>query len=128
MIEKASIINETENALDIKLPKIETYNIIEYNDWVSANNYMYPQKMYYFIFKDDIIETDDTWYEELPQEIIDNIPIGSSEYPYICDYYKLIDLTTNTINQIIKDDLNHQYILYCLQIEKKRLIAIKFEV
>ena len=128
MIEKASIINETENALDIKLPKIETYNIIEYNDWVSANNYMYPQKMYYFIFKDDIIEIDDTWYEELPQEIIDNIPIGSSEYPYICDYYKLIDLTTNTINQIIKDDLNHQYILYCLQIEKKRLIAIKFEV
>ena len=46
----------------------------------------------------------------------------------ICDYYKLVDLTTNTINEISSNDENHQYVLYCLQIEKKRLIAIKFEV
>ena len=89
---------------------------------------MYPHKMYYFVFKDEIIEVDDTWFEELLQEIINNIPIGSSEYPYLCDYYKLVDLTTNTINEISSNDENHQYVLYCFQIEKKRLIAIKFEV
>ena len=55
ILEKKIIINETENALDIELPKIETYDIIEYNDWLSFNNYMYPHKMYYFIFKDEII-------------------------------------------------------------------------
>lgn len=126
--EEKIIINETEKALDIELPKIEIYDIIEYNNWVSFNNYMYPHKMYYFIFKDEIIKIDDTWFEELPQEIIDNIPIGSSEYLYICDYYKLVDLTTNTINEILSNDDKHQYVLYCLQIEKKRLIAIKFEV
>ena len=106
----------------------EKVNIIEYKNWVSFNNYMYPHKMYYFVFKEEIIKIDDTWFKELPQEIIDNIPIGSSEYPYICDYYKLVDLTTNTINEISSNDENHQYVLYCLQIEKKRLIAIKFEV
>ncbi len=126
--EEKIIINETEKALDIKLPKIETYNIIEYNDWVSFNNYMYPHKMYYFVFKNEIIKLDDTWYEELPQKIINSIPIGVSEYPYICDYYKLVDLTANTINEISSNDDKHQYVLYCLQIEKKRLIAIKFEV
>ena len=126
--EEKIIINETENALDIELPKIETYDIIEYNDWLSFNNYMYPHKMYYFVFKDEIIEVDDTWFEELPQEIINNIPIGSSEYPYLCDYYKLVDLTTNTFNEISPSDNKHKYVLYCLQIEKKRLIAIKFEV
>ena len=78
--------------------------------------------------KFEIIEVDDTWFEELPQEIINNIPIGSSEYPYLCDYYKLVDLTTNTINEISSNDDEHQYVLYCLQIEKRRLIAIKFEV
>ena len=128
ILEEKTIINETENALDIELPKIETYNIIEYKNWVSFNNYMYPHKMYYFVFKEGIIKIDDTWFKELPQEIIDNIPIGSSEYPYICDYYKLVDLTTNTINEISSNDDEHQYVLYCLQIEKKRLIAIKFEV
>ena len=128
ILKEKIIVNETENALNIELPKIETWNIIEYNNWVSFNNYMYPHKMYYFVFKDEIIKVDDTWLEELPQEIIDNIPIGSSEYPYICNYYKLVDLTTNTINKISSDDEKHQYILYCLQIENKRLIAIKFEV
>ena len=128
ILEEKIIINETEKALDIELPKIETYDIIEYNNWVSFNNYMYPHKMYYFIFKDEIIKIDDTWFEELPQEIINNIPIGSSEYPYLCDYYKLVDLTTNTFNEISPSDNKHKYVLYCLQIEKKRLIAIKFEV
>lgn len=128
MIRKKVIIDETEKALEVELPKIETFNIIEYNDWVSFNNYMYPRKMYYFVFKDEIIKVDDTWFEELPQDIINNIPIGSSEYPYICDYYKLVNLTTNTINEISLSDEKHQYILYCLQIQKKRLIAIKFEV
>ena len=128
ILEEKTIINETENALDIELPKIETYNIIEYKNWVSFNNYMYPHKMYYFVFKEEIIKIDDTWFKELPQEIIDNIPIGSSEYPYICDYYKLVDLTTNTINEISSSNYKHQYVLYCLQIEKKRLIALKFEV
>ena len=128
ILEEKTIINETENALDIELPKIETYNIIEYKNWVSFNNYMYPHKMYYFVFKEEIIKIDDTWFKELPQEIINSIPIGSSEYPYICDYYKLVDLTTNTINEISSDGEKHQYVLYCLQIENKRLIAIKFEV
>lgn len=128
IIEKCVIINETENALDIELPKIKTYNLIEYNEWVSYNNYMYPQRMYYFVFKNEIIKIDGTWFDELPQEIVDILPIGSSEYNYICDYYKLVDLTTNTINEMINDGQKHQYILYCLQIEKKRLIAIKFEV
>ena len=128
ILEEKIIINETEKALDVELPKIETYDIIEYNNWVSFNNYMYPHKMYYFVFKDEIIEVDDTWFEELPLDIIDSIPIGSSEYPYICDYYKLVDLTTNTINEISSSNYKHQYVLYCLQIEKKRLIAIKFEV
>lgn len=128
MIEKKIIINKIENSLDIKLPKISTYKMVDYNDWLSFNNTIYPQKMYYLVFKDEIVKTDETWYEELPQEIIDKIPIGSSEYPYICDYYKLVDLTRNTINEISSNDEIHQYILYCLQIENKRLIAIEFEV
>ena len=47
---------------------------------------------------------------------------------YLETHYKLVDLTTNTINEISSNDENHQYVLYCFQIEKKRLIAIKFEV
>lgn len=127
LVEKAKLVNETEQALDIKLPTIETYQLVEYSKWLSFNNYMYPRQMYYFVFKDEIIVTDNTWLDTLPQELIDEIPVGSSEYPYICDYYKLVDLTSNNINKI-SDELNHKYILYCLQITNKRLIAIKFEV
>lgn len=128
LIEKRIIINETENNLNIKLPVVESYNIVDYNDWLSFNNYMYPNQIYYLVFKEELIEIDDTWLEQLPQEMINSIPIGSSEYPYICDYYKLIDLTANKVNEISSSEKGHEYILYCLQINTKRLIAIKFEV
>lgn len=128
IIEKKKIINETEESLDIKLPEITTYDIVNYNQWLLYNNYMYPHQMYYFVFQDELIKIDETWLQELPQEMINQIPIGSSEYPYICDYYKLVDLTTNSINEISNSEDVHQYVLYCLQIDNKRLIAIKFEV
>lgn len=110
--EKNKIVNETEQCLDVKLPEISTYEIVNYNDWISFNNFMYPQEMYYFVFKDEILKIDNTWMEEIPQEIIDRIPVGSSEYPYICDFYKLIDVTTKKINEISLDKKPHEYILY----------------
>lgn len=121
-------INETEEILNIKLPKVKEYDLVEYSSWLTYNNTMYPNKLFYFGFENEIIKVDDTWFDELPQNIIDNIPVGSSEYPYICDYFKLVDLNTNAINKIEKAETKHKYILYCLQIENKRLIAIEFEV
>ncbi len=123
------LINQTEKDLNIKMPEIEKYDLIQYNSWAIYNNSIYPTEMYYFIFKDEIINVDETWLEELPKEMIEIIPVGSSEYPYICDYFKLIDLTNNKVNQIeLNDSKEHEYVLYCLQIQNKRLIAIKFEV
>lgn len=128
IIEKKKIISQTEQNLGLKLPEVSTYNIVDYNDWLLYNNHMYPQQMYYFVFKDEVIKVDETWIDELSQEMINEIPIGSSEYPYICDWYKLVDLTTNAINEISHENKMHQYVLYCLQINNKRLIAIRFEV
>ncbi len=123
------LISQTEKDLNVKLPEIEEYDLIQYYAWSVYNNSVYPNEMYYFIFKEEIIQIDETWLEELPQEMIDIIPLGSSEYPYICDYYKLVDLTNGAVNQIeLFDSKAHEYVLYCIQLEHKRLIAIRFEV
>lgn len=126
---KKGLVDQTEFVLQVKLPKIEKYDLIQYYEWTAFNNSIYPEEMYYFVFKDEIIRIDETWMEEVPKEMIKAIPVSSSEYPYICDYFKLVDLTTNEYNKIdYSDSKVHQYILYCLQIQNKRLIAIKFEV
>lgn len=128
IVEKNKLINESEEYLEIKLPKIEEYNIVNYNEWLSFNNDMYPLTLSYFVFKDEVIKIDETWMDKMPQKMIDKIPVGSSEYPYICDYYKLVNENTKEINKISSGSEKNEYILYCLQIQNKRLIIIEFEV
>lgn len=128
LIEKNKLINEIETNLNVKVPKIEEYDIIKYNDWLVYNNSFYPAEIYYLVFSKEMIVVDDTWLTTLSKDIIDVIPISSGEYPYICDYYKLIDITNNKYNEVTLESEKHEYILYCLQIQNKRLIAIKFEV
>lgn len=126
--EKKKIIKETEDYLNIQVSNIIKYDIIKYNDWLIYNNSFYPKETYYLVFSKEIILVDDTWLATLPDEIIDFIPICSNEYLYMCDYYKLVDITNKKYNEISLETEKHEYILYCLQIQNKRLIAIKFEV
>lgn len=129
-IDKRKHINDTEKYLDIKLPKIETYEFKEFNQWISFNNYQYPQDMYYFIFKDEIIKIDDTWVESFNEDIVNTFPYATKSYIDTCDAFKLVNKDTKAINEIPnpKDSKYDRYVLYCLQIEEKRLIVINFEV
>lgn len=125
--EKRRLKEETEEILEIDIPKISSYDVINFEPWLIYNNYIYPNQIYYLSFKNEIIDIDDSWVEELSHELIDILPIGYSEYSNLCDYYKLIDLTDNkSINSIALDNKKHEYALYCLQIENKRLVCLYF--
>lgn len=123
------IIEKTENYLGTKLPKIIEYNYIDFESWQKYNNSSYPNELYYFVFKNEIINVDQTWMSELPENIKDNLPLIATEYLKTSDYYKIVNTKNKDINHIeIEPNKYNCYILYCLQISNKRLIAITFEV
>lgn len=128
LIEKNKLINETETNLNVKVPRIKDYDIIKYNDWLVYNSSFYPAEIYYLVFSKEMIVIDDTLITTLSQDIIDFIPLSSGEYPYICDYYKLVDIINKKYNKVTLESEKHEYILYCLQMQNKRLITIKIEV
>ena len=122
------IIEKTENYLGTKLPKIIEYNYIDFESWQN-NNSSYPNELYYLVFKNEIINVDQTWMSELPENIKDNLPLIATEYLKTSDYYKIVNTKNKDINHIeIEPNKYNSYILYCLQISNKRLIAITFEV
>lgn len=126
---KQALIEKTEEELGVSVPSVKEYNYIDYSDWIIAGNSRLPRNIYYFVFDDEIITIDYTWIRSLSGELIDSIPVNLGEYPKICEYFKIIDLTTGEINIInLNDDRIHSYVLYCLDIEYNRLIVISFEV
>ena len=125
---KQELISKTESELDITLPEVKEYNYIDFNKWIIAGNSHLPFSMYYFSF-DREMAIDSLWLESLPDELINSIPVYIGDYRDTCDYFKIVDLTTGDINIInMNDDKVHSYVLYCINIEDNRLIAISFEV
>lgn len=126
---KTKHIKDTENYLNIKLPKIEEYEFVDYYAWTAVNNYQLPQDMYYFIFKNEVFKTDDTWVTEFDEEIENILPELASSYLSKCDLFKLVNKDTSEINRLPLYDKEHtRLVLYCIQIETRRLIVINFEV
>lgn len=123
-------IKETEKYLQIKLPRIEQYSFINFNNFIQYNNLIYPQNMYQFIFKDEIITVDETWLESKENDIIENVPYIIKFYIADSDYYKLINKDTKIENEIPNpnDNIFTRYALYCIDIENNRLVVINFEV
>lgn len=123
-------IKETENNLNIKMPKIEEYEYKEFYGWLEFNNTQYPQNMYYFVFKDELIPIDNTWLDNFEEEIVKILPTSAKGYLKTSDKFKLVNKDTKEINQVpsTNDDKYLRLVLYCLQIEEKRLIVINFEV
>lgn len=127
---KRKHIVETEKYLEVKLPKLKEYQFKEFNEWQNFNNYHLPQDMYYFVFNDEIINIDNTWVSSFNDEVINILPSLAESYLETCDLYKLVCKDTNEVNQIPtpNDKKYSRLVLYCLQIESKRLIVINFEV
>ena len=126
---KKELLAKTEEELNVALPPVSSYEYIDYNEWIIAGNILLPRKMYYFVFEDEVIVTDNLWLQELDEEMINSIPINLNGYLDTFDYFKIIDTTTGEINVInLNDDEIHTYSLYCFDSDNKRLVVIKFEV
>ena len=127
--QKEYLITKTENELGIKLPSVGEYNYIDYFPWRIQGNLELPLTMYYFVFDNDSLQTDYSWLAFLDDELIMSMPHYIRNIQEENDYFKIIDLTTGALNYInLNDDKVHNYVLYCYNVEKNRLIAITFEV
>ena len=128
--EQKEIIKESETYLKTDLPKIEEYSFIDFTDFISFNNVIYPQTMYQFVFKDEVLIINESWVTMLDENIIATFPQMMKIYINEFDYFKLIDKDTNEINTIPNpnDNIYTRYVLYCIDIENNRLIIINFEV
>lgn len=125
---KQELIAKTERELDTTLPVVLEYNYIDFNQWIIAGNSHLPFSMYYFVFDSEMV-IDNLWLEKLSEELVNSIPVYLGDYTETCDYFKIIDLTTGDINIInMNDDKAHSYVLYCVNMDDNRLIAISFEV
>ena len=126
---KEELIAKTETQLKTVLPQVEDYGYVDYSKWTYAGNSFLPKSMYYFVFKDEIVFIDSLWLSVIDDDMVNVIPVYLGEYLDSCEYFKIIDLTTGTINIInVNDDRVHSYVLYCVDIDSKRVIAISFEV
>ena len=128
---KNNHISETEKWLEISLPEIQTYEYTDFTFWHSYNNVVYPNNMYFFIFKDEFIEIDETWVNTFDEALIDYIPYSVREYINTCDKFKLINKTTNKINNMptfSSEEEVQEFTLYCIQETNKRLIIINFNL
>lgn len=128
--EQKEIIIETEANLKTELPKIEEYSFIDFTDFISFNNVIYPQTMYQLVFQDEILVINESWVTMLDEKIVSTFPQMMKIYINEFDYFKLIDKDTNEINPIPNpnDNIYTRYVLYCIDIENNRLIIINFEV
>ena len=128
--EQKEIIKESETYLKTDLPKIEEYSFIDFTDFISFNNVIYPQTMYQLVFKDEVLIINESWVTMLDENIIATFPQMMKIYINEFDYFKLIDKDTNEINTIPNpnDNIYTRYVLYCIDIENNRLIIINFEV
>ena len=126
---KEELIAKAETELHTTFPQVIDYGYVDYSKWNYVGNSFLPSSMYYFIFKDELIFIDSLWLDGLDADMVNVIPVYLDEYIDKCDYFKIIDLTTGTINIInMNDDRMHSYVLYCADINNKRIIAISFEV
>lgn len=125
-------IHETEEILDVKLPKITTYEYKNLSNWAMYNNFQYPLEMYYFIFENQngMTFVNDGFVKKLDEKIIELLPESLHNYFNTCDYFKLVNKKTLEINQIPNpfDSEKEEYILYCVQLSTKRLIVVNFEI
>ena len=128
--EQKEIKKECETHLQTELPKIEEYSFVDFTDFISFNNVIYPQTMYQFVFKDEVLIINESWVTILDEKIIATFPQMMKIYINEFDYFKLIDKDTNEINPIPNpnDNIYTRYVLYCIDIENNRLIIINFEV
>lgn len=126
---KEELIKKTETELQTTLPQVEDYGYLDYSNWTYYGNSFLPSSMYYFVFKDEVFFIDSLWLSELDSDMVNVIPVYLGNYLDNYDFFKIIDLTTGTINIInVNDDRVHSYVLYCVDISNKRVIAISFEV
>ena len=126
---KEELIKKTETELQTTLPLVEDYGYVDYSKWTYYGNSFLPSSMYYFVFKDEVFFIDSLWLSELDSDMVNVIPVYLGNYLDNYDFFKIIDLTTGTINIInVNDDRVHTYVLYCIDTSNKRVIAISFEV
>lgn len=123
-------INQTEQFIGTKLPKIVEYKYKSFDELSFINSSQFPQYLYYFIFDGDIVFIDNTFKSDLPDNVKEYLPSVAIEYIEKADYVKLINKDTKAINEIPNpfDDRFDRYVLYCYEEKTKRLIAINFEI
>ena len=125
---KQELISKTESELGVVLPEVKEYNYVDFNEWIISGNSYLPFSMYFFVFESEMT-IDNLWFDDLSDELINSIPVYLGDYPDTCEYFRIIDLTSGEINIInLNNDKYHSYVLYCIDMDENRLIAISFEV
>lgn len=127
IIIKYSTINEAEEHLQCELPKVIDFGYIEFESVPASNIGMFPSKIYYLSFEDQI-EISNVWKQITSEELLGFTPYFNKGYLDICNYFVLYNLTTNEINKLntYEKEQKNEYELYCLDIDKNRIIVIYF--
>lgn len=125
-IYKYKVIKETERNLDINLPKVEEFQSQEYNAWIGFGNYFLPTELTQLVFKVKLNIQDETWMNNVNDELLDSLPALALYFIDDCDYFKIINLDTKEINKIDTSE-KHKYAIYFLQLDNNRIIIMEFE-
>lgn len=125
-IYKYKVIKETERNLDINLPKVEEFQSQEYNAWIGFGNYFLPTELTQLVFKVKLNIQDETWMNNVNDELLDTLPALALYFIDDCDYYKIVNLDTKEINKIDTSEI-HKYAIYFLQLDNNRIIIMEFE-
>ena len=119
---------KTEDELKQELPNICDYSYADYYELKVEGVLYLPLYMYYFVFEEDL-QIDYSWLDYISDELIIKIPLYLGDLPKEYDYFKVLDLTNGVINHIeLYEDSVHTYVLYCYNVDNKKLISIGFEV
>lgn len=129
-IKERTYIKETENLLNIKLPKVKTFNYLEFDTWFDYDKYYFPAKMYSFTFKKTITFVDDTYVESFSNQNTNFFPALIEDSLQKFNLFKLVCQETKAINIITNpyDDILEHYCLYCLDLNNNRLCVYEFEI
>lgn len=125
-IYKYKVIKETERNLDINLPKVEEFQSQEYNAWIGFGNYFLPTELTQLVFKVKLNIQDETWMNDVNDELLDSLPSLALYFIDDCDYYKIVNLDTKEINKIDTSEI-HKYAIYFFQLDNNRIIIMEFE-
>lgn len=126
--QKKLMISKTEDELNQELPNICDYSYADYYELKVEGVLYLPLYMYYFVFEEDL-QIDYSWLDYISDELIIKIPLYLGDLPKEYDYFKVLDLTNGVINHIeLYEDSVHTYVLYCYNVDNKKLISIGFEV